>query len=101
MCHNEEKKVCELEQRSQPKQIKKYAYTTACQSVPRSVCNTADLKRLVPSCVAITRKTCTYSPVEKCEDVPKQYCYKVSTKVPKQNCYAQGYNDGDDSYETS
>merc|ERR1712126_247656 len=27
VCHDEKKKVCELEQRSQPKQVKKYVYT--------------------------------------------------------------------------
>lgn len=93
-----------MEQRSQPKQIKKYTYTTACRSMPSSVCDSADIKRLVPSCVPITRKNCTYSPVEKCEDVPKQYCYKVSTKVPKQKCYNQGYGEAatsEDTYEAS
>jgi len=105
VCHNEEKKVCELEQRSQPKQIKKYVYTTACKSVPRSVCDSAEIKRLVPSCVPTSRKTCTYSPSpDKCEDVPKQYCYKVPTKVAKQKCYNQGYGEGgagEESYEAS
>lgn len=100
VCHNEEKKVCELEQRSQPKQIKKYVYTTACQSVPRSVCDNADIKTLVPSCVPITRKTCTYAPVEKCEDIPKDYCYKYPKKIAKQKCYSAGYGDNDEgTYE--
>lgn len=102
VCHNEEKKVCELEQRSQPKQIKKYIYTTACQSAPRSVCDNADIKRLVPSCVPITRKTCTYAPVEKCEDVPKDYCYKVPKKIAKQKCYNQSYGENsDEGYESN
>ncbi len=100
VCHNEEKKICELEQRSQPKQIKKYIYTTACRSIPSSVCDSADIKRLVPSCVPITRKYCTYSPVEKCEEIPKQYCYKVPSKVPKQKCYNQGYGEGGSNEET-
>merc|ERR1712190_187789 len=29
-CHNEDKKVCELEERTQPKQVKKYVYTKQC-----------------------------------------------------------------------
>merc|ERR1712173_209768 len=38
VCHDEKKKVCELEQRSQPKQVKKYVYTKQCRPVPKTVC---------------------------------------------------------------
>jgi len=86
VCHDEEKKVCEMEQRQQPKQIKKYVYTKQCRSVPRHVCENADVKELVPSCVPTMRKQCYYNPVEKCEQVPKQFCYKVPKKVQKQKC---------------
>merc|ERR1712080_441872 len=50
-CHDENKKVCELEQRSQPKQVKKYVYTKQCRPVPKTVCDNADQMSLVPSCV--------------------------------------------------
>ena len=129
VCRNDEKKVCELEQRSQPKQvrnftflflviffryfgcsvlkflllfqIKKYTYTTNCKSVPRQVCDNAQIKKLVPSCVPITRKSCTYNPIEKCEDVPKDYCYKIPKKIAKQKCYDAGYQaEAEDSYES-
>merc|ERR1712177_159035 len=30
-CHNEDKKVCQLEERTQPKQVKKYVYTKQCR----------------------------------------------------------------------
>jgi hypothetical protein len=96
VCRNDEKKVCELEQRSQPKQIKKYVYTTNCKSVPRQVCDNSQTKKLVPSCVQINRKTCKYYPTEKCEDVPKDYCYKVPKKISKQKCYAKGYEGDND-----
>jgi len=86
VCHDEVKKVCELEQRQQPKQIKKYTYTKQCRGVPKKVCENADVKQLVPSCVPTMRKECHYTPVEKCEAVPKQYCHKVPTKVKKQKC---------------
>jgi len=86
VCHDEEKKVCELEQRQQPKQIKKYMYTKHCRSVPRKVCENADVKQLVPSCVPSARKECHYTPVEKCEAVPKQFCYQVPKKIKKQKC---------------
>jgi len=86
VCHDEEKKVCELEQRQQPKQIKKYVYTKQCRSVPRRVCENADVKELVPSCVPTMRKQCHYTPVEKCEQIPKEFCYKVPKKIQKQKC---------------
>jgi len=102
VCRNDEKKVCELEQRAQPKQIKKYVYTTNCKPVNTEVCDNAQTKRLVQQCVPVSRKTCTYSPVERCEDVPKDYCYKVPKKVAKQKCYGAGYENKEEenaSYE--
>merc|ERR1719281_380476 len=56
VCHDEKKKVCELEQRSQPKQVKKYVYTKQCRPVPKTVCDNADQMSLVPSCVPSSRK---------------------------------------------
>jgi len=106
VCHDEDKKVCELEQRQQPKQIKKYVYTKQCREVPRRVCESADVKELVPSCVPSVRKQCHYTPVEKCEQVPKQFCYKVPKKVQKQKCEtvkkpSGGYGDDHDSSYSS
>jgi hypothetical protein len=85
-CHTEEKKVCDLEQKTQPKQIKKYVYSKACRSAPKMICETADSKTLVPSCVATTRKMCRSNPVEKCDDQNRQQCFKVATKVRKEKC---------------
>ena len=85
-CHNEDKKVCELEERTQPKQVKKYVYTKQCRSVPRRVCENADAKKLVPSCVDSLRKQCSQTPVESCEDIPKKHCYKVGRQVRKEKC---------------
>jgi len=87
-CHNEDKKVCALEERTQPKQVKKYVYTKQCRKVPRKVCENADNKSLVPSCVPSVRKECTYHPMEACENLPKQHCYKVGYKVKKEKCEA-------------
>merc|ERR1712088_802376 len=81
-CHNEDKKVCQLEERTQPKQVKKYVYTKQCRKVPRKVCENADNKSLVPSCVPSVRKQCTYHPTESCDDIPKQHCFKVAQRGP-------------------
>merc|ERR1711972_1193997 len=48
VCHDEKKKVCELEQRSQLKQVKKYVYTKQCRPVPKTVCDNADQCHLYP-----------------------------------------------------
>jgi len=85
-CHNEDKKVCELEERTQPKQVKKYVYTKQCRKVPRKVCENSDNKSLVPSCVSSMRKECTHTPTESCDDIPKQHCFKVGKKVRKEKC---------------
>merc|ERR1712020_799786 len=85
-CHNEDKKVCQLEERTQPKQVKKYVYTKQCRKVPRKVCENADNKSLVPSCVPSMRKECTHTPTESCDDIPKQHCFKVGKKVRKEKC---------------
>merc|ERR1711948_71972 len=63
-CSTTSEKVCQLEERTQPKQVKKYVYTKQCRKVPRKVCENADNKSLVPSCVPSVRKECTYHPVE-------------------------------------
>merc|ERR1712018_608918 len=92
-CHNEDKKVCQLEERTQPKQVKKYVYTKQCRKVPRRVCENADNKSLVPSCVSSMRKECTYHPAESCDEVPKKHCYKVGKQVKKEKCeeYKEDY----------
>jgi hypothetical protein len=99
-CHDEYKKVCELEQRSQPKQIKKYVYTKHCTPVSKTVCDNADQKTLQPSCVASSRKDCSYHPEERCENVPKQHCYKIPYQVKKMVC-TEGYGGGQGSYEAN
>merc|ERR1711992_120637 len=85
-CHNEDKKVCQLEERTQSKQVKKYVYTKQCRKVPRKVCENADNKSLVPSCVPSVRKECTYHPAESCDEVPKKHCYKVGKQIKKEKC---------------
>nr|ABU41045.1 hypothetical protein [Lepeophtheirus salmonis] len=85
-CHNEEKRVCDLEQRPQPKQVKKYVYSKQCRPIRRTICENADVKDLVQSCAPYTHKSCSYTPREKCVDVPKEHCYKVGKSVQKQKC---------------
>merc|ERR1711972_835242 len=98
-CHDENKKVCELEERSQPKQVKKYVYMKECRPVPKTVCDNTDQKQLKLSCVPSERKECSYQPEEKCENVPKQHCYQIPYQVKKMECSsADGYESSDSGY---
>ena len=45
-CHDDEKKVCEQKEVSEPKQVKKYVYKKECKKVPREICSTAVYKSL-------------------------------------------------------
>jgi len=93
-CHDEQKKVCELEQRSQPKQVKKYVYTKHCRPVPKTVCDNIDQKSLQPSCVPMSRKQCSYSPEERCENIPKKHCFKIPYQVKTMQCGQDHGSDG-------
>merc|ERR1712212_613471 len=99
-CHDEKKKVCELEERSQPKQVKKYVYLKECRPVPKTVCDNADQKLLKLSCVPSSRKECSYHPEEKCENVPKEYCYQIPYQVKKMEC-SPTYDSANSGYESS
>merc|ERR1712226_1650546 len=96
-CHDEKKKVCELEQRSQPKQVKKYVYTKQCNPVSKTICDNADHMYLESVCVPSSRKECSYYPEEKCENVPKKHCYKIPYQVKHMECnksYGSDYTHG-------
>merc|ERR1712055_1141698 len=94
-----EKQVCELEQRSQPKQVKKYVYTKQCRPVSKTVCDNADQMSLVPSCVPASRKECSFHPEEHCENVPKQHCYQIPYQVKKMECTESSSSAG--GYDTN
>merc|ERR1712186_90694 len=79
-----------LEERSQPKQVKKYVYHKECRPAPKTVCDNADQKALKLSCVPSSRKECSYHPEEKCENVPKQHRYQIPYQVQKMECSSRG-----------
>merc|ERR1711996_219154 len=81
-------------ERSQPKQVKKYVYHKECRPVPKTVCDNADQKVLKLSCVPSSRKTCSYHPEERCENVSKQHCYQVPYQVQKMECSASHSSTG-------
>jgi len=98
-CHDEDKKVCEMEVRKQPKQVKKYVYKKQCRKVPRQICSSADVKRLVPQCTSTSYKSCDYQPSDKCEHVPQKYCFNVPRKIKKTQCEAS-YAAPEDKYQS-
>merc|ERR1712018_522569 len=96
-CHDENKKVCELEERTQPKQVKKYVYHKECRPVSKTVCDNADQKVLKLSCVPSSRKECSYHPEERCENVPKQHCYQVPYQVQAMECSSHSNSENTDT----
>merc|ERR1711890_98986 len=83
---SEEKKVCRVEQKTQPKQIKKYTYKQVCSPLVKKVCDIWDDHKLVPTCVPTLRHICSHKPKEHCEDVDKEHCYKIPMKVRREKC---------------
>merc|ERR1719167_1811171 len=100
-CHDEMKKVCELEEKSQPKQVKKYVYHKECRPVPKTVCDNADQKFLKLSCVPSERKECSYHPEERCESVPKEHCSQIPYQVKKMECSPTYDSSSADNYGSS
>ena len=89
-CHFETKKVCEVQHRVRPKKVKKLSYSTDCKAVPREVCESTEVKKLVPSCVDIDRLRCSYSPQVECREEPKQFCHKVEQVMVEEICETKG-----------
>jgi len=85
-CRNEGKKLCRVEQRTQPKQIKKYSYKQVCNPFVKRICDIWDDYKLVPTCVPTVRHICNHKPKEHCEDVPKKHCFKIPKTVRKEKC---------------
>ena len=85
-CRNEEKRVCELVQRQQPKQVKTFSYRKDCQNVPRKVCGDQGSQTLEAVCGQTSSRQCSYSPMEQCRDEPKQHCFNVSFGVRRERC---------------
>ncbi|TRY79237.1 hypothetical protein TCAL_10041 [Tigriopus californicus] len=77
-----DKKVCELEERTQPKQVKNYVYTKQCNPCPRRMCENADVAQLVPSCVASTRKHALTRPSRPARTLPSNTASSLPTSSP-------------------
>jgi len=85
-CHFEPKKVCELQKRTRNKKAKRYSYSQDCKSMARNICETCEVKEVVPRCEQESRLVCTYKPEEKCNVREQQYCYKQEVKTTEQVC---------------
>merc|ERR1711990_1060344 len=67
-CHFEPKKVCELQRRTRNNKAKRYSYSQDCRPVARNICETCEVKEVVPRCEQESRLTCTYVAKEKCSE---------------------------------
>merc|ERR1712203_1317988 len=84
--HPEPKKVCELQRRTRNKKAKRYSYSQDCRPVARNICETCEVKEVVPRCEQESRLTCTYVAKEKCMEKAEQYCYKQEVKTQVEVC---------------
>ena len=107
--------MCELQRRTRNKKAKRYSYSQDCRPVARNICETCEVKEVVPRCeqvgpctcllspllhpflhLALTplspppsqesRLECTYKPEEKCMEKTEQYCYKQEVKTQEEVC---------------
>jgi len=85
-CHFEPKKVCELQKRTRNKKAKRYSYSQDCKPVARNICETCEVKEVVPRCEQESRLVCTYRPEEKCMERAQQHCYKQEVKTQDEVC---------------
>merc|ERR1719319_1086573 len=85
-CHFEPKKVCELQKRTRNKKAKRYSYSQDCKPVARNICETCEVKEVVPRCEQESRLVCTYRPEEKCMERAQQHCYKQEVKTQEEVC---------------
>jgi len=85
-CHFEPKKVCELQKRTRNKKAKRFSYRQDCKPVARNICETCEVKEVVPRCEQESRLTCTYVAKEKCMEKAEQYCYKQEVKTQVEVC---------------
>jgi len=85
-CHFEPRKICEVEEKSRPKQAKMYSYTKDCKKVDRTVCSQVERKVIQPVCVNEERLKCSYEPEVKCEEEYKVYCHEVEHVVVEDVC---------------
>jgi hypothetical protein len=85
-CHFEPKKVCELQKRTRNKKAKRFSYSQDCKPVARNICDTCEVKEVVPRCEQESRLVCTYKPEEKCSKRTEQYCYKQEVKTQEEVC---------------
>jgi len=85
-CHFEPKKVCELQRRTRNKKAKRYSYSQDCRPVARNICETCEVKEVVPRCEQESRLKCSYMAKEKCTEKAEQYCYKQEVKTQVEVC---------------
>ena len=103
--------MCELQRRTRNKKAKRYSYSQDCRPVARNICETCEVKEVVPRCEQVgpctcllspplsplphpsltppsqeSRLECTYKPEEKCMEKTEQYCYKQEVKTQVEVC---------------
>ena len=92
-CHDENKTVCKLYEKFEPKRIKKFVYKTNCKPIAKKVCENVETKYLQPKCESVIRPNCTWIPLApECKNIPKEHCYDQPYLVKIMEC-SEGSSD--------
>merc|ERR1711862_777701 len=85
-CREFEKRHCQMEQRPQKKQIKKYVYNIRCEPRTLRPCHTFNVAKMSTHCEPEFYDKCQVVPHEKCQEVPKEACFKEPVMVKRTKC---------------
>ena len=99
-CREFEKRHCQMEQRPQKKQIKKYVYNIRCEPRTLRPCHTFNVAKMSTHCEPEFYDKCQVVPHEKCQEVPKEACFKEPVMVKRTKC-SSGPTSSDFSSTTS
>ena len=99
-CREFEKRHCQMEQRPQKKQIKKYVYNIRCEPRTLRPCHTFNVAKMSTHCEPEFYDKCQVVPHEKCQEVPKEACFKEPVMVKRTKC-SSGPTSSDFSTTTS
>eukprot|EP00093_Oithona_nana_P006302 06302.XXX_52067_53225_1 [CDS] Oithona nana genome sequencing. len=89
-CREYEKRHCQMEQRPQKKQIKKYVYNIRCEPRTHRPCQTFNVAKVSTHCEPEFYDKCRVVPHEKCHETPKETCFKEPVMVKRTKCDHSG-----------
>jgi len=85
-CHFEPKRICEIQEMSRPKKVKKYSYIEECVEEERELCGQVEKRNIIPICSIQERLECEYVPKESCNIEEEEKCAVIEIKNVVEVC---------------